>query len=229
MRGLTIVFDLDGTLVDTAPDLVAATNHALGLEGIMPVPASVLTPWVSHGARRMLVEGLRHSALTLTEPDVDRLLGRFLTYYEANIAVASRTYEGAVPALLELKQAGAKLAVCTNKREQLSKLLLRELDIAHHFDAIAGRDTFSVSKPHPDHLLGTVSLAGGNPQRSIMVGDTSVDIETAGAAGIPSIAVSFGYSQVPAAELGAGMTIDHYRDLSAAVAALYPPYGRKAT
>ena len=229
MRGLTIVFDLDGTLVDTAPDLVAATNHALGLEGLLPVPAAALTSWVSHGARRMLVEGLRHTAVTRTEADVDRLLTRFLAYYEANIAVKSRPFDGAVPVLLEIKQTGAKLAVCTNKREKLSKLLLRELDIAQLFDAVAGRDTFPVSKPHPDHLLGAIRLAGGNPGRSVMVGDTAVDIETARAAGIPSIAVGFGYSDVPAAQLGAAATIFHYRELGAAVAALHPQYGGKVT
>ncbi len=223
MRDLTIVFDLDGTLVDTAPDLVAATNHALADLGLASVEARALRPFISLGARRMIIEGLRLSQRSLQEDEIDGLLARFLTYYEANIADQSRPFDGAVPALEDLASAGAKLAVCTNKREALSRQLLDALNIAHLFDAIAGRDTFAVSKPHPDHLTGAIRMAGGDARRAIMVGDTIVDIETARSANVPSIVVTFGYSGEPVDKLKADISINHYRDLMQAVRTLRPP------
>lgn len=222
MRDLTIVFDLDGTLVDTAPDLVAATNHALADLGLAQVEAHALRPFISLGARRMIVEGLRLSGRALGDDQVDRLLARFLTYYEANIADQSRPFEGAEDALVQLKSAGARLAVCTNKREALSRQLLDALAISHFFDAIAGRDTFPVSKPHPDHLAGAIRMAGGDGRRAIMVGDTIVDIATARNAQVPSIAVTFGYSDEPDDKLKADIFINHFRELNRAVLTLCP-------
>lgn len=220
MQDLTVVFDLDGTLVDTAPDLVAATNRALATIGLAPAPAHTLTTWVSYGARRMIVEGLAHTKTARTETEIDTLLAIFLEHYEANIAVHSRPFAGAVPALRMLKAQGARLAVCTNKREGLSRQLLTELGLHDIFNAIAGRDTFAVSKPDPGHLTGAIVQAGGKTSHAIMVGDTNVDVETAVAAGVPCIAVSFGYSAVPAASLGATMTIDHFDQLAPAITTL---------
>ncbi|MGQ0674460.1 MAG: HAD-IA family hydrolase [Hyphomicrobium sp.] len=220
MRDLTIAFDLDGTLVDTAPDLVAATNHALADLGLAPVRDGALRPYISLGARRMIVEGLRGAGQTLGEPELDRLHILFLTHYEANIATSSRPFEGVVDVLHDLKHAGARLAVCTNKREGLSRLLLDALNLTPLFDAVAGRDTFPVCKPHPDHLRGAVRLAGGDERRTIMVGDTGVDIETARAALLPSIAVSFGYSETPVEGLGASHCISRFRELPDAIRTL---------
>lgn len=214
MHGLTIVFDLDGTLVDTAPDLVAATNHALADVGLKSVADHHLKPFVSHGARRMIIEGLAHSGQTLGEAEVDRLLALFLTYYEANIADRSRPFEGAESAVRELKSAGARLAICTNKREALSRRLLGELRLEDAFEAIAGRDTFAFFKPHPEHLVGAIRLAGGDVRRAVMVGDTGVDIATAKAAGVPSVLVTFGYPDAPLDTLNADISINHYRDLA---------------
>jgi phosphoglycolate phosphatase len=222
MRDLTLVFDLDGTLVETAPDLIAATNHALSDLGLAPVGGDLLKPWIGFGARRMIVEGLRESGRELAEPDVDRLLGRFLAYYEANIAAESYPFPGAVAALSKFRSAGARLAVCTNKREKLSKELLATLDLDHLFGALAGRDTFPVSKPHPDHLLGAIRMVGGDARRAIMIGDTSVDIDTARAARVPVIACSFGYSDTPVRELGPDAVIDHFDELDPAIAAVMP-------
>jgi phosphoglycolate phosphatase len=222
MQNLTVVFDLDGTLVDTAPDLVGATNHALADLGLAPVEARLLRPWISFGAQRMIVEALVHSGEKVPPGEVDRLLALFLGYYEENIARESRPYPGVVQAIQTLSAGGARLAVCTNKRESLSRSLLSALDLERHFHGLAGRDTFPVCKPHPDHLLGAVRLAGGVPGRSVMVGDSDVDITTAKAAGIPVVAVSFGYTATPVAELNPDRVIDHYdallpalRDLAA--------------
>jgi phosphoglycolate phosphatase len=223
MNGLTVVFDLDGTLVDTAPDLVGATNHALADIGLAPVGGHLLRPWISFGARRMIVEALAHSGQPLPDPQVDRLLDLFLGYYEANIARESRPYPGVLDAIGTLREAGARLAVCTNKRESLSRSLLSALDLERHFDALAGRDTFTVHKPHPDHLRGAIRLAGGDAARSVMVGDSDVDIATAKAASIPVVAVSFGYTGVPVDQLAPDRVIDHYDALLPAIRDLQAP------
>lgn len=217
MRDLTIVFDLDGTLVDTAPDLVGAANHALADLGLAPVPAAVLRPFISHGARRMIVEALKHAAHEVDETGVDALLARFLRYYEANIARDSRPFDGAAAALDLLAGSGARLAVCTNKRERLSHLLLDALGLSGRFSFVAGRDTFPVCKPNPGHLTGAVKGAGGDPARAVMVGDTIVDMQTARAAGVPGIAVAFGYSDIPPDNLGADISINHFNELMGAI------------
>jgi len=222
MHDLTLVFDLDGTLVDTAPDLIAAANHALTGFGLAPVAGGLLRPWIGYGARRMLVESLREQGSEWPEPEVDRLLERFLAFYERNIAAESRPFPGAVAALEKFRGAGARLAVCTNKREVLSRELLAALDLGHLFDALAGRDTFPVSKPHPDHLIGSIRRAGGEPDRAIMIGDTHVDVETARAASVPVIACTFGYSETPVRTLGADAVIDHFDELEPAILALRP-------
>jgi phosphoglycolate phosphatase len=210
MRDLTIVFDLDGTLIDTAPDLIHATNHVIVGEGLDPMPAEALRPWISHGARRLIEVGLAARGQNRTSAEVDVLLDRFLGYYEANIAVESRPFDGLLKVLDTAAAAGARLAVCTNKREYLSRMLLDQLALSPRFAALAGRDTFSVCKPHPDHLFGTIRLAGGDPARAVMVGDSDVDVATAKAARIPVIAVTFGYTSIPISELAADAVIDHY-------------------
>lgn len=222
MDGLTLVFDLDGTLVDTAPDLAGATNHALAEAGFDAVPAALLRPWVSYGARRMIVEALASHGASLAEPAVDRLLERFLSYYEANIARDSRPFPGSIEVIAGLRSAGARLAICTNKREQLSRALLEALEIQHLFHGVAGRDTFPVSKPHPDHVLGAIRLAGGEASRAIMIGDSQVDIEAAHAAGVPVVACSFGYSETPVDRLGPEAVIGHYHELTEVLGRLLP-------
>lgn len=210
LRDSTIVFDLDGTLIDTAPDLVGATNHALHHIGLAPRAAAELRPWISFGARRMITEALLASSHAADEPEIDRLLALFLGWYEANIARESQPFPGVLDALDALAQRGARLAICTNKREGLTLRLLAELGLTGRFDTIVGRDTLPVSKPHPGHLLGTIERAGGVPQRAVMIGDSEVDIATARAAGVPVVAVTFGYSQMPVADLAPDVLLDDY-------------------
>jgi phosphoglycolate phosphatase len=213
----TIVFDLDGTLVDTAPDLTAATNHALGLLGLAPITVAQLHPFIGHGSRAMIDAGLRLRGAVAVEDELTSLHDRFLEFYADNVAVDSRPFEG-VPELLDmLLAAGARLAVCTNKIERLSKLLLRELALETKFGAIAGRDTFAMFKPAPGHLIGTIEMAGGRADRAVMVGDSEVDIATAAAANVPSIGVTFGYTPRPVRELRPDAVIDHYREFPAAL------------
>jgi phosphoglycolate phosphatase len=212
LSGTTIVFDLDGTLVDTAPDLTAAANHVFGLIGLGAISPAELHPLIGRGSRAMIEEGLRLHGVTKTAAEVSALHELFFPYYADHIAVLSRPFEG-VPALLEtLARAGVLLAVCTNKFEVLSRSLLRQLGLHHRFAAIAGRDTFDVFKPAPGHLTQTIAMAGGRPDRAVMVGDSEVDIATAAAAGIPSIGVTFGYTPVPVRDLKPTAVIDHYRE-----------------
>lgn len=217
LSSVTVVFDLDGTLVDTAPDLAAAANHVFGLIGLAPVSPAELHPMIGRGSRAMIEEGLRLHGVAKTPDEVSRLHELFFPYYADNIAVLSRPFEG-IPALLDvLLQAGARLAVCTNKLEGLSRSLLRQLALHERFAAIAGRDTFDVFKPAPGHLTRTIAMAGGRADRAVMVGDSEVDIATAVAAKVPSIAVTFGYTLRPVRELGADIVIDHYREFPAAL------------
>lgn len=217
LDGLTVVFDLDGTLVHTAPDLAAATSHALSLAGLPPVSTGDLLQFVGHGSRAMLDGGLRMHGKVLPEPEVQRLNDAFFEYYAANVAILSRPFDGVVEVLDRLQEGGARLAVCTNKLESLSNLLLKELDLAHRFHFIAGRETFDVFKPAPGHLTKTIAAAGGSADRAVMVGDSEVDIATAIAAGIPCIAVTFGYTTRPVRELGPTALINHYDEFMGAL------------
>jgi phosphoglycolate phosphatase len=220
MRDATLVFDLDGTLVDTAPDLVAATNHVLAGIGLPGVSEQKLRALIGHGARFMVDHAMGPDAAKLSENERKRLLDLFLDYYRRNIAVGSRPFEGTVAALERFRGAGAKLAVCTNKNERMALTLLDALGMSPLFSAVTGRDTFPVFKPHPDHLLGTIRLAGGDPARAVMVGDSRIDIATAKAAGVPVVAVTFGYTDTPVRELSPDRAIDHYDELEAAIIAL---------
>lgn len=220
LQGLTIAFDLDGTLVETAPDLIAAANHVFQREGLETVAPHVIRDQISFGARAMIVKGIEYQGARRTAAGIDELLTHFLTYYEANIAVHSRPFPDVLAVLENCRSRGARLVVCTNKRAYLSEELLTALDMRHYFEAVAGRDTFAVCKPHPDHLLGAIEMAGGKPSRAIMVGDSDTDISTARAAGIPSIAVTFGYTDVPAINLGANEVIEHYHQFDGALTRL---------
>jgi len=220
MRDLTLVFDLDGTLVDTAPDLVASTNHILDHLGLPRVDERTLRPFVGHGAKHMIEKAVGPAAEGMSAAQHEALLKRYLDFYGDHIADASRPFDGLVPLLEKYKSAGVKLAVCTNKIERMSRLLLDALDLSRYFDAVAGRDTLGAAKPHPDALLGTISLAGGDKKRAIMIGDSGVDIATARAAGVPVIGVSFGYTETPVREFAPDIVIDHYSELEPAVASL---------
>ena len=222
MQTMTIVFDLDGTLVETAPDLIAATNHVMQLAGLAEVPAARIRPAISFGSRVMIETAFRSQGRTFDSAEIDRLQALFLAYYEANIALGSHAYPGLEAALEVLTARGARLAVCTNKQERLSRRLLDALGLSRHFQAVAGRDTFPVFKPDPGHLTGVILKAGGDPRSAIMVGDSLTDIKTARAAGIPVIGVPFGYTDVPIRDLAPDFVMEHYRELEAAVERLRP-------
>jgi phosphoglycolate phosphatase len=217
---LTLVFDLDGTLVDTAPDLIAATNHVMAGIGRTRVADDVVRPQVSHGALAMIRAAIGPEADDWPEERLYPLFEQFIVYYQANIAVESRPFPGMLEALDRAAAAGHTLAVCTNKREVLARQLLESLGLTARFAAIAGRDTFPVYKPDPGHLLSTIAMTGGNASHAVMIGDSGVDVATAKAANIPVIAVSFGYSAPPVAHFDPDIIIHHYDAFDEALAAL---------
>jgi phosphoglycolate phosphatase len=216
----TIVFDLDGTLVDTAPDLIAALNHVLDREGLRPLPLEKARNLIGAGARKLIERGLEVGGRTTTVDELNRLTKDFIDYYADHIAEASRPFEGLETALDELAAQGCRFAVCTNKLEWLSKKLLDELGLSGRFAAICGADTFGVSKPDPIILQQTVARAGGSLATTIMVGDAGPDVGVARRTGVPVIGVEFGYTDVPIAELKPDLLIGHMRDLPAAVEGL---------
>jgi phosphoglycolate phosphatase len=216
----TVVFDLDGTLVDTAPDLIKALNFVLDREGLPPVPLHSARNMIGAGARRLIERGLEVEGRVATPVDITRLTGDFIDYYAAHIADGSRPFEGLEDALDDLAARGYQFAVCTNKLEWLSKRLLDQLGLSPRFAAICGADTFGVSKPDPVILQQTVARAGGQLASTVMVGDAGTDVGVARRAGVPVVCVEFGYTDVPVADLKPDLLIGHMRDLPRAVESL---------
>jgi phosphoglycolate phosphatase len=220
-----LVFDLDGTLAKTAGDLVATLNVILSREGLPPVALEDARKMVGAGARALVQRGFHAAGKTIEGPRLDRLFEDFLSYYEAHIADESHLFDGVVKALDRFEEAGWNFAVCTNKVEHPSVKLLEALGVSRRFKAICGQDTFRhdgkpLAKPDPRVLLMTIERAGGVPTDTIMVGDSRTDIDTAKAAGIPVVAVDFGYTDVPVQDLGPDRVISHFDDLWDAVADL---------
>ena len=220
MTAPTIVYDLDGTLADTAGDLMGALNAVLINEGLEPLPVENARSMLGAGGRALIARGFAASGRDLAPPKLDALFGDFLAHYNAHIVETTRLYPGVEAVLRAFERAGWRQAVCTNKMEGSARILMEKLGVASRFAFICGQDTFGVGKPDPKPLLGTIAAAGGASDRAIMVGDSVTDIKTARAAGLPVIAVDFGYTDVPVSDLGPDRVISHFDELAAACAAL---------
>jgi phosphoglycolate phosphatase len=224
---LTIVFDLDGTLIDTAPDLISTLNIILAREGMPAMPYDEARKMIGGGARGMIERALiaegRDGSKPEFQPELDRMFSSFIEHYAAHIADRSRPFPQLEAALDRLAADGLRLAVCTNKLEWLSVRLLDTLNLTRHFAAICGQDTFGMQKPDPEVLRRTILKAGGAPDKAIMVGDSGTDVRTARAASLPVIGVTFGYSEVPIETLQPDRLISSYAELDAAI------YGIAAT
>lgn len=214
MAAPIIVFDLDGTLVDTAPDLLESLNHALEVGGLTKADKAMLRGFVGHGGRVMIERAFAAQGTPLEQEMLDQLLAAFLEHYTRNIPGQSLPYPGVAEAIARFSAAGYRLAVCTNKLESLSLALLAALGIDHHFGAICGADTFGFRKPDPRHLTETILRAGGSPECAVMVGDSRTDIDTAKAAGIPVVAVDFGYTDRHVREFEPSRVISHFDELT---------------
>ncbi len=209
-----VVFDLDGTLVDTAPDLIASLNHTIAAADLAPVGYEDLTHLVGHGARAMIERAFRMRGQPLDEEGLAPMMQRFLTYYGDTMPGDSRPYPGLDAALDRLTDAGFTLAVCTNKPEAMARRLLEGLGMTPRFAAITGGDTFTVRKPDAAHLTGTVERAGGDLAATLMVGDSLNDCLVARNAGVPVLGVPFGYSDAPIEALNPDRVIQHFDELT---------------
>jgi phosphoglycolate phosphatase len=212
-----VAFDLDGTLADTAPDLTAALNHSLTVLGRATVPEDSVRHMVGHGARALLEKGLAATG-TMTQALVEEGFPIFLDYYGAHIADRSRPFPGLERALDELAAMDVKLAVCTNKLESLSRDLIDAFGWQGRFASLVGGDTLPVRKPDPAPLFEAIARAGGG--RAAFIGDSITDTDTARNAGLPCIAVTFGFSDRPHDQLGATALIDHFDALIPTLRAL---------
>ncbi len=220
MPALTIVFDLDGTLVDTAPDLVDTLNTVLAREGLPAIPYNEARNTIGGGARAMIARGLESTKRAVTKEKLEHLFAAFIAHYGEHLADRSLPFPGLTDALDELAAHGHRFAVCTNKLEHLSRLLLQKLELASRFAAICGQDSFGVQKPDPEFLRRTIIAAGGDSRHAIMIGNSLTDIRTARAASIPVIAVDFGYSEKPVSEFGPDLVIGNFMQLPQSVAAI---------
>lgn len=213
-KGALVVFDLDGTLLDTHVDLVESLNYTITALDLEPVTYDDLTHLVGQGARVMIERACKLQGRPLAADEVPDLVERFVAHYNANMPGHTEPYPGLIAALDRLKASGFRLAVCTNKLEGLATSLLEKLGLTHYFDAITGGDTFEHRKPDARHLTGTIERAGGDVSRSVMIGDSINDIAVAKNAGVPAIAVPFGYSDVPVSSLDPDVIITHYDELT---------------
>jgi phosphoglycolate phosphatase len=217
MKPPIAVFDLDGTLVHTAADLVGSLNHALDIHGYTKADYAELAPFAGTGGRGMLKQYCQLREMSLDEPEILNVINAFLAHYEVSIPGKSIVYEGAIELVLALRDSGYKTAVCTNKPQKLADLLLGKLEISKHFDAVCGADFFAFRKPNPRHLFETIKVAGGDQSRAIMFGDSQTDFDTANAASIPVVGVDFGYSPVPITNFKITKIISHYSEMNVAI------------
>lgn len=217
-----LVFDLDGTLAETAGDLISTLNVILAREGLRKLPMEEARPMIGAGMRMLIKRGFEAEGVALSDKRLEELFLAFLAHYNDHIADETRLYPGVIEALDRFEAAGWGFAVCTNKLEQTSILLLTALGVADRFAAICGQNTFAVSKPNGEALKLTIQRAGGDLRRAIMVGDSKTDIDTARNAGVPVVTMTFGYTDAPVATYAPDRAIDHFDELWAAVAAVAP-------
>ncbi len=209
-----LVFDLDGTLIDTAPDLLDALNHALATAGADAVDPVAHRPHVGMGGRVMIERAYQAQRRPLEEAQLQALLATFLEHYTGSMPGRSQPFPGVLDVMARFRAAGWLLAICTNKYEALATGLMSALRLDGEFAAICGADTFDVRKPDPRHLTETIRVAGGDRDRAVMVGDSRTDIDTAKAAGIPVVAVDFGYSDRHVREFEPSVVISSYETLT---------------
>ncbi len=215
MPAPALIFDLDGTLADTAPDLLGATNAVLAARDRPELDLTSLRHMVGFGARALILQAMEASGAPVTEEDLPPLVEIFLSHYRDHIADGSLLFPGVTETLTALKGQGARLGVLTNKPQELTDLLLPQLDLHGLFAAVYGAGRKGYTKPDPRIFHDVTSDVGGGP--AVMIGDSITDLNTARAAGVPCILVSYGFTPVPARDLGGDAVIDDFRELPQAL------------
>ena len=211
------IFDLDGTLAHTAPDLVGAANDLMATEGLPPINVAIAEKTAGFGAKALIRAAFDNAKESYDEARVDALFHPFLDRYAERIADESHLYDGAEAVLDDLARDGWLLGICTNKPEGLAVELMTRLGALERFGALLGADTLPVRKPDPTHLFETISRIGGDPAAAVMIGDTDTDLKTARNAEIPCILTSFGYSHIPVARLKPDAIVDRFDQIPAAL------------
>jgi phosphoglycolate phosphatase len=211
--GACLVFDLDGTLVDTAPDIISSLNHCLMDDGLSALDGQTCRHLIGKGVRDLIMRAYSQSGKTPAEAAIFPLVERFMVHYRAHISDNSKPFERAETVLTELKNAGAVLSICTNKPHDLACLLIKNLGWDGYFSSLLGADAVDHKKPSAQHLWECVKRAKGNKDKTIMIGDSITDYETGRNANVPVILFSHGYSDLDLDSLNAEALIDHYDDL----------------
>jgi phosphoglycolate phosphatase len=213
----TIVFDLDGTLVDTAPDLLASLNAVLTEAGHRTVDPAELRSLVGFGVRRLFERAFALTGTSLSDNNLNKYSDAFMAYYRENIANESVPFPGVYETLDALKAEGALLGVCTNKPHDLTGLLLDKLDLTRRFGSVIGAGISPYNKPDPRHILDVVAALKGDARRTVMVGDSSVDVNAAKNSKVPVIVMTYGYTIEPHVELAADALTDDFTEVPALV------------
>jgi phosphoglycolate phosphatase len=213
MKHFLLIFDLDGTLVDSVPDLTNALNKVLSERGYAPLARSEVAPLVGDGVPALVARAF--AARGGGDAEAAEALPQYIQIYEATATVLTRPYPGVRDTLEELRRRGYRTAVCTNKLQQATMAVLAGLDLVPLFDGIAGGDRYPVRKPDPGHLLGLIGELGGSARRAVMIGDSENDAAVAHAATVPLVMMRYGYARVPPETLGAAALLDHFAELPA--------------
>lgn len=222
-----LLFDLDGTLADTAPDLCAAMNHVLANMGLETVPVEIVRGMVGGGAGMILQRGLAYRDTVLSDRELDEAVSEFVDWYKDNIDTHTKVFPGVERILQTARKAGIALGVVTNKRLELSEKLLDRLGMGKYFSALIAGDTLPTKKPDPEVIFEAMKRLDADPAQTVMVGDSEADVSAAQSAGIACICVTFGYSLQPVGSLGADALIDGYEEFEETVASLRPAVGRR--
>ena len=217
MSKTTLVFDLDGTIVHSAPDLANAVNHVLVPLGKDSLSVEEAQSMIGNGMPKLLERGFAARGMEVSEDEFQQHFAAFRDFYIENCCVDTAAYPGAVEMLEKVRTDGYLTAICTNKLETVSKVIMDQMDLTRLFDGMVGADPPRPCKPDADPVWLAIERAGGNRDNSIMIGDSPADIGAGKAARLPTIAVSYGYTNVPPAELGADILIDLLSEVSVAV------------
>lgn len=218
MSSFLLLFDLDGTLVDSVPDLCASLNEVLRAHGYPPLSPDEVRPMIGDGVPTLVARGF--AARGGTQAEAAAAMPHYIAHYEANATRATRPYPAVAETLALLRRRGYRTAICTNKLQRASEVMVRDLGLAPLFDGIAGGDRFPVRKPDPGHLLGLIDTLGGEPGRAAMIGDSENDAAAAHAAGLALVLMGYGYARTDPASLGAARVLARFDELPAALQSL---------
>ena len=213
----TVIYDLDGTLIDSAKDMQVAVSRVLADHGLPPVTEDDLRNYMGQGSKVTMGKAFAKFGRTLDDASLSAATAEFVRYYEADPVSHTVAFDGVAAVVARFAGLGLKQGVCTNKFERPSRMILEHLRLMPPIAAVAGADTFPVRKPDPRHILMLIERLGSSPDRAVMVGDSVHDVAAAHAAGLPAVLVSWGYTDTPASELGAEAVIERFDALPQAL------------